>query len=74
MRVRDMGPDEWWKALGITAKQMVARRPLASGADVLLTFAVALAYFLTARLSLALLDPADGVALFWPAGGWLRGF
>ncbi len=68
-----MGPDEWWKALGITAKQMVARRPLASGADVLLTFAVALAYFLTARLSLALLDPADGVALFWPAGGVASG-
>jgi signal transduction histidine kinase/ActR/RegA family two-component response regulator len=59
--------------LGITAKQMVARRPLASGADVLLTVAVALAYFFTARLSLALLDPADGVALFWPAGGVASG-
>lgn len=73
LHVRDIGSDEWWKTLGITTKQMVARRPLASGADVLLTIAVALAYFLTARLSLTLLDPADGVALFWPAGGVASG-
>jgi PAS domain S-box-containing protein len=30
---------------------------------------VALAYFFAARLSLALLEPTDGVALFWPAAG-----
>ena len=28
-----------------------------------------MAYFLTARLSLALLEPVDGVAVFWPAAG-----
>jgi signal transduction histidine kinase len=34
---------------------------------------VALAYFFTARLSLALLEPADGVAVFWPAAGVASG-
>ncbi|MBR0831379.1 MASE1 domain-containing protein [Bradyrhizobium manausense] len=34
---------------------------------------MALIYFVTARLSLALLDPADGVAVFWPAGGVASG-
>lgn len=34
-----------------------------------LTLAVACAYFLAARLSLALLTPSDGVAVFWPAAG-----
>ena len=34
---------------------------------------MALAYFLTARLSLALLEPADGVAVFWPAAGVASG-
>ena len=31
--------------------------------------AIAVAYFLAARLSLALLDKADGVAVFWPRAG-----
>jgi hypothetical protein len=64
------------ETLGITAKQTInlARSPLASGANIILTVGVALAYFFTARLSLALLEPADGVAVFWPAGGWLQGF
>ncbi len=31
--------------------------------------AIALAYYLTARLSLALLSAPDGVAVFWPAAG-----
>jgi PAS domain S-box-containing protein len=34
-----------------------------------LALAVACAYFLAARLSLALLTPSDGVAVFWPAAG-----
>ncbi len=32
-----------------------------------------MAYFVTARLSLALLEPADGVAVFWPAAGVASG-
>ena len=34
-----------------------------------LTIAVAVTYFLAARLSLALLTEPDGVAVFWPAAG-----
>jgi signal transduction histidine kinase len=36
---------------------------------VVLAAAVAVAYYLTARLSLALLMEPDGVAVFWPAAG-----
>jgi len=62
--------------LGTAAKQTIilARPPLrASGANVILTVGVALAYFFAARLSLALLEPADGVAVFWPPGGVASG-
>jgi PAS domain S-box-containing protein len=45
----------------------------ASVAGVISTVAVALAYFFAARLSLALLEPTDGVALFWPAAGVASG-
>src|SRR5262245_66585534 len=34
-----------------------------------LTFAVAIAYFTAARLSLELLTKPEGVAVFWPAAG-----
>jgi signal transduction histidine kinase/ActR/RegA family two-component response regulator len=37
------------------------------------TIAIAIAYFLAARLSLALLEKADGVAVFWPAAGVASG-
>jgi PAS domain S-box-containing protein len=37
------------------------------------TVAVAIAYFLSARLSLALLERPDGVAVFWPAAGVASG-
>jgi len=37
------------------------------------TLAIALAYFLAARLSLALLAKPDGVAVFWPAAGVATG-
>jgi PAS domain S-box-containing protein len=38
-----------------------------------LAFAVGIAYFLAATLSLALLTKPDGVALFWPAAGVASG-
>jgi PAS domain S-box-containing protein len=61
--------------LGTAAKQTVvlARHPLASGAKVISTVGVALAYFVAARLSLVLLGPVDGVAVFWPAAGVASG-
>jgi PAS domain S-box-containing protein len=61
--------------LGTAAKQTVvlARHPLASRAKVISTVGVALGYFIVARLSLALLEPADGVAVFWPAAGVASG-
>ena len=40
---------------------------------VLVAVAVAIAYFLAARLSLALLEKPDGVAVFWPAAGVASG-
>jgi len=59
--------------LGTAAKKTVisAGQPLASGA--ISTVGVALAYFVAARLSLALLEPVDGVAVFWPAAGVASG-
>jgi len=61
--------------LGTAAKKTVisAGQPLASGANVISTVGVALAYFGAARLSLALLEPVDGVAIFWPAAGVASG-
>src|SRR5882757_4013267 len=61
--------------LGTAAKQTVVlgRHPLASGAKVISTVGVALAYFIAARLSLALLESVDGVAVFWPAAGVASG-
>ena len=41
--------------------------------SVVATTSVALAYFLSARLSLALLEKPDGVAVFWPAAGVASG-
>jgi PAS domain S-box-containing protein len=62
-------------ALGTAAKKTVisAGLPLASGASVISAVGVALAYFVAARLSLALLEPVDGVAVFWPAAGVASG-
>src|SRR5258705_8939142 len=61
--------------LSTAAKQTVilARHLLASGAKVISIVGVALAYFAAARLSLALLEPVDGVAVFWPAAGVASG-
>ncbi len=38
------------------------------------TIAVGIVFFLAARLSLALLDKTDGIAVFWPAAGVATGF
>jgi PAS domain S-box-containing protein len=59
--------------LGTVAKQTVvlARHPSVAG--VISTVGVAVAYFFAARLSLALLGPVDGVAVFWPAAGVASG-
>src|SRR5271157_5533387 len=57
--------------------QAAGREPKATpppwGVSVLATVAVAIAYFLSARLSLALLEKPDGVAAFWPAAGVASG-
>jgi PAS domain S-box-containing protein len=58
-----------------------ARRQMSATADPMqrwvgaigLTVAVGIAYFLAARLSLALLTKPDGVAVFWPASGVAAG-
>ena len=60
--------------MGTAAKKtVILARPLASGASVISAVGVALAYFVAARLSLALLEPVDGVAVFWPAAGVASG-
>jgi hypothetical protein len=59
-------------AVAHTAPILVSR-PLAPAASVLSTVAVAIVYFITARLSLVLLEPVDGVAVFWPAAGVASG-
>src|ERR1700693_451293 len=61
--------------LGTAAKRTIvlARPTLASGASVISTVGVALGYFIAARLSLTLLEPVDGVAVFWPAAGVASG-
>jgi len=41
--------------------------------SVVATASVAVAYFLSARLSLSLLEKPDGVAVFWPAAGVASG-
>ena len=60
-------PERMW----FPARQSLARPPWAIWAAA--TIAVALAYFLAARLSLALLEKSDGVAVFWPAAGVASG-
>jgi signal transduction histidine kinase/CheY-like chemotaxis protein len=65
-------------ALGINAsrrQQLVfpPRWPATWALPLSLAIAVSLAYFLAARLSLALLSKPDGVAVFWPAAGVAAG-
>jgi len=54
-------PERTWTPV----HQNKARAPWAI--SVLTTVVVAVAYFLSARLSLVLLEEPDGVAVFWPA-------
>jgi signal transduction histidine kinase/CheY-like chemotaxis protein len=49
------------------------RWPATWALPVSLAIAVSIAYFLAARLSLALLSTPDGVAVFWPAAGVAAG-
>src|SRR5262245_35664408 len=56
------------------------RERLSAGVDltrwtgaIALAVAIAIAYFLAARLSLAMLTKPDGVAVFWPAAGVAAG-
>jgi PAS domain S-box-containing protein len=60
-------PERTWAAV----RKPTARPPWAIA--VVVTVAVAIAYFLAARLSLALLGKSDGVAVFWPAAGVASG-
>jgi PAS domain S-box-containing protein len=61
--------------LSTAAKQTVVlgRHAHLSGANAISAVGVALAYFIAARLSLVLLEPVDGVAVFWPAAGVASG-
>ena len=61
--------------MSTAAKQTVVlgRHAILSGANAISAVGVALAYFFTARLSLVLLEPVDGVAVFWPAAGVASG-
>src|SRR5215469_9056613 len=61
-------PERTWAA----ARKPTARPP-SWAMFTLTTGAVAIAYFLAARLSLALLQKPDGVAVFWPAAGVASG-
>jgi integral membrane sensor domain MASE1 len=59
-------PERWsappWPAIGLKWATVT-----------LASVAVAIAYFLAARLGLALLEKSDGVAVFWPAAGVASG-
>ena len=60
------------KRIRTAVREAEARLP-PWAAFILATLAVAIAYFLSARLSLALLEKPDGVAVFWPAAGVASG-
>ena len=57
-----------------TTRCISSERTFAAWPPWALTIAVTIVDFLAARLSLALLDKADGVAVFWPAAGVATGF
>jgi integral membrane sensor domain MASE1 len=58
----------------IAANGRPLERPLLAGPPWAISVAVAIVFFFAARLSLALLDKSDGIALFWPAAGVATGF
>ncbi len=57
--------------MGLHGQPRIA--PLSWTTSVMAALAVMSAYFLAARLSLALLEKPDGVAVFWPAAGLASG-
>src|SRR5215469_1075187 len=63
--------------LPLERASLAARKPTARpqpwAIGVVVAVAVAIAYFLAARLSLALLEKPSGVAVFWPAAGVASG-
>src|SRR5215469_6744378 len=63
--------------LPLERASLAARKPTARpqpwAIGVVVAVAVAIAYFLAARLSLALLEEPSGVAVFWPAAGVASG-
>jgi PAS domain S-box-containing protein len=61
-------PERTWAAV-----RKASARPPQWAIAVVVTVAVTIAYFLAARLSLALLEKSDGVAVFWPAAGVASG-
>src|SRR5258708_5656893 len=72
------GPCMLPNALGISAycraqAVFLPRWPATWALPLSLAIAVSIAYFLAARLSLALLSTPDGVAVFWPAAGVAAG-
>jgi integral membrane sensor domain MASE1 len=54
---------------GIIQSRTCAKPTLPPIGAIGVAFAIGIAYFLAAQLSLALLATPDGVALFWPAAG-----
>lgn len=58
----------------IAANSRPLERPLLAGPSWTISVSVAIVFFFAARLSLALLDKSDGVAVFWPAAGIASGF
>ena len=75
MDVRDFDPDGWrghWALPQNRRSFWLATRSQA-GQALFRPSEWQLAYFVAARLSLALLEPVDGVAVFWPAAGVASG-
>ena len=60
-------------SLEVAATEVSPARPSIRWPPWVVTVAVGIVFFLAARLSLALLDKADGVAVFWPAAGVASG-
>ena len=61
-----------WERIWAAARDPKATRP-SWAVSAATAVAIAIAYFLSARLSLALLEKPDGVAVFWPAAGVATG-
>jgi len=58
----------------VTTKAAPRAYPALAWQSWIICVAVAITFFLAARLSLALVEKSDGVAVFWPAAGVATGF